>query len=230
MKHLQVLLDDVGTGDGAVGTVDGGLTGTGKTELGLDSLNTVGGVDVLDEGELPAGGTTLSRGDSRGSQEVLPDLGCVSHINLGIPEREPLVETYAEPSLAVLLLNLILVAHPVPVPAPQGSRVVNTDSINTLDLETSTLETVDDESKRGTSIGTREDVLVHEQTPDEVLVLPRLAETSDLQEENTIVIEHVVDLGQESAEVTDTDVLGHLETGNLLVATLDARGIAVVGA
>ena len=30
--------------------------------------------------------------------------------------------------------------------------------------------------------------------------------------------------------MTDTNVLGHLETGNLLVATLNARGVTVVGA
>lgn len=138
--------------------------------------------------------------------------------------------TYSEPSLAILLLNLVLVTHPVPVPAPEGSRVVNTDGVDTLDFETSTLKAVDDESERSASVGTREDVLVHEQTPDQVLILPRLAETSNLQEENTIVIEHIVDLRQESAEVTNTNMLGHLETGNLLVATLDARSITVVGA
>jgi hypothetical protein len=64
----------VGLGEGAVGTLDGGLTGSSKTELGLDALNTVGGVDVLDEGELPAGGTTLAGGDGGGGKEVLPDL------------------------------------------------------------------------------------------------------------------------------------------------------------
>jgi hypothetical protein len=72
--RLQVLLDDVGLGEGAVGTLDGGLAGSGETELGLDAINTVGGVDVLDEGELPAGGTTLAGGDGGGSKEVLPDL------------------------------------------------------------------------------------------------------------------------------------------------------------
>lgn len=139
-------------------------------------------------------------------------------------------QTYAEPSFAVLGLNLVLVAHPVPVPAPEGGRVVDTDGVNSLDLEAGTLKAVNDEAKRSRGIGTGEDVLVHEQTPDEVLVLPRLAETSDLQEEDTIVIEHVVDLGQESREVTDTDVLGHLQAGNLLVATLNAGRITVIGA
>lgn len=107
------------------------------------------------------------------------------------------MSTYAEPSLAVLGLDLVAVTHPVPVPAPESGRVVNTDGVNSLDLETGGLKAVHDKAKRGTGIGTGEDVLVHEQTPDEVLVLPRLADTSDLQEEDTIVVEHVVNLAQE---------------------------------
>ena len=209
MKHLQVLLDDVGLGEGTIGTVDGGLAGTSETELGVDTLNTVGRVDVLDQGELPAGGTALARSDGGGSKEVLPD---------------------AEPSLAVLGLDLVTVAHPVAVPAPESGGVVNTDGVDTLDLETSSLEAIHDEAKRGTGISTGEDVLVHEKTPDEVLVLPGLAETSDLQEEDTVVVEHVINLGQERAEVADTNVLSHLETGNLLVATIDTGSITVVGA
>lgn len=64
----------MGSGKSAVGTADGGLASTDETELGLDSLNSVGGVDVLDKSELPAGGTTLARGDGRSSQEVFPNL------------------------------------------------------------------------------------------------------------------------------------------------------------
>ena len=79
MKHLQVLLNDVGLGKNAVGAGDGGLAGTSKTELGGDALDTVGRVDVLDQGDLVAGGTTLARGDGAVSKEVLPDLqSCVS--------------------------------------------------------------------------------------------------------------------------------------------------------
>lgn len=64
----------MGLGEGAVGVLDGSFTGTSETELGLDAINTVGGVDVLDEGELPAGGTTLAGRDGGRSKEVLPDL------------------------------------------------------------------------------------------------------------------------------------------------------------
>ena len=50
------------------------LTSLGQAKLSRDTLNTVGGVDVLDEGELPAGSSTLARGDGSGGEEVFPDL------------------------------------------------------------------------------------------------------------------------------------------------------------
>ena len=138
------------------------------------------------------------------------------------------MDTYAEPSLSVLRLNFLTVAHPVTVPAPDSGRVVNANGVNALNLETSTLELVDDKAKGSASVGTREDVLVHEETPDEILVLPRLTETSHLQEENTVIIEHVIDLSQEGVEVANTDVLRHLETGDLLVASFGTGSITVV--
>lgn len=107
---------------------------------------------------------------------------------------------------------------------------MNTNGVDGLDLKASGLEAVHNEAKGSTGISTGEDVLVHEQTPDEVLVLPGLAETSDLQEENTVIVEHVIHLGEEGGEVTDTNVLSHLETGDLLVTTVNTGSIAVVGA
>lgn len=107
---------------------------------------------------------------------------------------------------------------------------MNANGVNVLDLETSSLELVDNPAKRSGSVSTGEDVLVHEKTPGEVLVLPSLSETSILKEEGTIVVEHVVDLVQEGGEVTDTDVLGHLKTGDSLVAALGDRNVAVVHA
>ena len=105
---------------------------------------------------------------------------------------------------------------------------MHTDSVNALDLEASALERANKEVERSRSVSTGEDIFVHEQTPDEVLVLPGLTETSDLKEEDTIVGEHVADLAQELAEVTNADVLGHLETGDLVEATLGDGNIAVV--
>ena len=138
--------------------------------------------------------------------------------------------TYAEPSLAILGLDLIAVGHPVAVPPPQSSRVVHTDGIDALDLKAGSLELINKPAKRGGGVGTGEDVFVHEDAPDEIFVLPGATETGDLEEEDTIVIEHVIDLLQETVEVADTDVLGHLEAGNLLVTTLGDGNITVVHA
>lgn len=138
--------------------------------------------------------------------------------------------THSVPAVAVLGLDLVGVAQPVAVPVPQGRRVVHTDGVDSLDLKTSSLETVDNEAQGSARVGAGEDVLVHEQTPDEILVLPGLAETSDLQEEDSIVVEHIVDLRQESGEVAHTDVLGHLQAGDLAVAARHAGSITVVRA
>jgi hypothetical protein len=43
-------------------------------------------------------------------------------------------------------------------------------------------------------ISARENVFVHKEAPDEILVLPYRADTSDLKEENTVIIEEVVNL------------------------------------
>ena len=137
---------------------------------------------------------------------------------------------YLEPPLSVLGLHLLTVAHPVAVPAPESSRIMHTNGINALNLKSRSFESVDDESKRSASVGTRENVLVHEKTPDKILILPGLAETSDLKEENTIIVKHVVNLGQECGEVADTDVLGHLKTGDFLVASINPGRITIVGA
>lgn len=71
---------------------------------------------------------------------------------------------------------------------------MNSNSVNALDLETSTLKLVNDPAKRGGGISARENIFVHEQTPDQVLILPCLSQTSNLEKEDTIVIQHVVDL------------------------------------
>ena len=107
---------------------------------------------------------------------------------------------------------------------------MNTNGINSANLETSLLELINVPAERSRSISTREDVLVHEETPDQVLVLPALTETGELEDGNTIIIEHVVDLLHETLEVTNTDVLSHLETGDLVVLALGDGDITVVHA
>jgi hypothetical protein len=51
-----------------------------------------------------------------------------------------------------------------------------------------------------------------------------------LQEKGTIVLKHAGDLPQEGAEMLDTDVLGHLKTGDLVVLSGRNRGITVIHA
>jgi hypothetical protein len=63
-------------GDGEI-ILAGGLAGFEsalQAELAVNTLNTVGRVDVLDQCQLVAGGTTLSGGDGAVGEEVLPDL------------------------------------------------------------------------------------------------------------------------------------------------------------
>ena len=43
--------------------------------------------------------------------------------------------------------------------------------------------------------------------PDEIFVLPGLADAGDLEEEGAVVVEEVVDLPEEGAVATDADVL-----------------------
>ena len=191
------------------------------------------GVDVLGENNLVASSAALAGDDGGVGKEELPDLHkkiSMRSSETSLIERELVMATYAEPSLAILGLDLVAVGHPVAVPPPQSSRVVHTDGVNALNFEAGSLELINKPAKRGRSVGTGEDIFVHEEAPDEILVLPGAAQTSDLEEEDTIIIQHVIDLLQETVEVADTDVLGHLEAGNLLVTTLGDGDITVVHA
>src|SRR5690242_370217 len=84
------------------------LESTREGELGVDAINTVNSVEVLDAGDLEASGRTLAGCDRGVGKEVLPD---------------------AEPAGTVLSVDLILVAQPVAVPPPEGSRVVDTNGV-----------------------------------------------------------------------------------------------------
>jgi hypothetical protein len=151
-----------------------------------NTLDTMVGVQVLMENNLENGGTALTRSNDGRGQEVRPD---------------------TEPAFSIFLDNLILVGEPVLVPTPESSRVVDTKNINVLDFKSDRLDLVDNPTKGATCIGTREDILVHEQTPDEILILPRGTEASNLKDEDTIVIEEVIDLAHERVVATNTDML-----------------------
>jgi hypothetical protein len=184
----------------------------------------MGGVQVLDKGDLVAGCGALTRDDRRIGKEELPDLGLLEMV------CKLSHQTYFIPSFAVLSQDLVLVGEPVSVPSPQRSRVMNTDSVNRLDLESSTLNRSNIVVEWSRGISTREDIFVHEKTPDEILVLPALSQSSNLQEENSIIIHHLVTLSQEAGKMSDTNVLGHFDTGNLVVFAFRNWDITVIHA
>lgn len=107
---------------------------------------------------------------------------------------------------------------------------MDTNGVDMLDLKAGTLALVDEVSERCASVRTGEDVLVHEKTPDEVLVLPVLPQTGVLQEADSVVVEHIVALRQEAREVSDTNVLDHFERDDLVVAAFGHGDVAVVHA
>ena len=104
-----------------------------------------------------------------------------------------------------------------------------------LNLKASPLKRTDVVPKRGGSIGTTENVLVQVDAPDEVLVLPSLTETGELDIHSTIILKHIVALAEESGKLLDTDVLAHLELGDLVelllgnVAVVHAQNVALLG-
>lgn len=177
--------------------------------MGWDLATTVKGVEVLVEGDLEDRGRTLASNNDTVGEEVGPD---------------------AVPPGAVLGGDLCLVGDPVLVPPVDGGRVVDTKNITRLDFEACALELVDDPSEVERCVGSREDVFVHKDTPDQVLELPALAETSDLEDKDTVVGEKVVDLLEESTVAAETDVLSHLEAGDLVVVALGSGDFTVVHA
>lgn len=109
---------------------------------------------------------------------------------------------------------------------------MHTNGINVLDLEACSLETADEEVKGCGGVGARKDVFVHEEAPSQIFVLPWLAKTGDLEEEDTVIIKHVINLIKEGTEVADANMLGHFEAGDFVVSTcwLRERNVAVVHA
>lgn len=97
-----------------------------------------------------------------------------------------------------------------------------------LDLEARALERPDVIPQGCRSIGASEDVLVEEQAPDEILVLPGLSETRQLNIHGAVILEHVVALAEKGGELSNADVLAHFELRDLVVLLLG--GVPVVHA
>lgn len=64
----------LGDGESLLASSLGGSLSARKSILVMNALDAVGRVDVLDKGNLEAGGSALARGNGRVSEEVLPDL------------------------------------------------------------------------------------------------------------------------------------------------------------
>lgn len=111
------------------------------------------------------------------------------------------------PPLTVLLDYLVLVRYPILIPPIECGRIVHPKYINVLYLETSGLQLCNDPAQGARSVSAGEDILVHEKAPNEILVLPRRANACDLENENTIVVQEVVNLTEERAITADTDML-----------------------
>lgn len=111
----ESLTRSLGSGQGALEAV-----------LGLDAIDAVCGVEVLDDDDLEAGGGALSRGDGRVGQEDFPDLNMSVSVILQIQ-----CGTYPEPALAILSLDLFSISKPIPVPSPESARVMDANSVNT---------------------------------------------------------------------------------------------------
>ena len=107
---------------------------------------------------------------------------------------------------------------------------MHAEHVDVLDLEARSLDLAHDPAERARRVRAGEDVLVNEQAPDEVLVLPVGTDTSDLEDEDAVVVEEVVHLAEESGVATDTNVLGHLERDDLGVRGAATGNVAVVEA
>ena len=58
--------------------------------------------------------------------------------------------------------------------------------------------------------------------------MPVGSETGDLEDHQSVVSKELVDLSEKSAVSSDTDVLGHLETRDLVVVALLVGDLSVV--
>lgn len=113
LSRLIAQINDLDLGEerSALGLSSGKCTA--DAVLRQQTINAVCRVQVLDHDKLEASGRTLARGNRGPSQEQLPD---------------------TVPALAKLGANSLGVANPVAVPAPKRTRVVDSDSVDAVDV------------------------------------------------------------------------------------------------
>jgi hypothetical protein len=69
--------------------------------------------------------------------------------------------------IPIFLDNFILVRDPVLIPSEDSCRIVNTKNVDILYFKSCGLEFVDNPAERTAGIGTRKDILVHEEAPED---------------------------------------------------------------
>jgi hypothetical protein len=121
------------------------------------------------------------------------------------------------PPLAILLHHLVLIRYPVLVPPINRSRIMHPKDVNVFYLKPSALELGYDPSERARSIGTWEYIFIHEKAPDEVLVLPGRADSSDLENEDPVVGKEVINLAKERTISADANMLAQIRQYHAMI-------------
>mmetsp|Transcript_11587 Transcript_11587/g.20869 ORF Transcript_11587/g.20869 Transcript_11587/m.20869 type:complete len:200 (-) Transcript_11587:698-1297(-) len=96
--------------------------------------------------------------------------------------------------------------------------------VHTLNFESRPLHLGADPSQRTGGIRPRENVLPHEETPDEIFITPCATESGHLKVEHPIVLQHAVDHFQEFLVTANTNVFRHFEAGDSVVSLLGKIG------
>lgn len=116
----------------------------------------------------------------------------------------------------ILLLNNCLIFDDVVVPKFDRLGVMNALVANTHDFETSAFELARIPVHGTGGICARENVLTHKVAPNQILILEVAPKSRNLKEENAIILKQSLNLGHEVLVVANTNVLAHLEAGNLV--------------
>jgi hypothetical protein len=119
--------------------------------------------------------------------------------------------------LAILLDDKLFVLDPVVIPSQNGHAVVSSTVFNGVNLEASSVKLLAVPTERARGIGSWEDILVHEKSPDQVFVLPSSSETCNLKIESTVILQKSSNLMHEFLIVSDTNMLTHFNARNLIV-------------
>lgn len=63
----------------------------------------------------------------------------------------------------------------------------------------------------------RENVFVHEQAPNQILILPGLSDACNLEMHDAVILQHIATLSKKVSNLENANMLGHLQASNLVV-------------